>query len=99
MSHNITHRSESSSKKEREVECGPHNNMTSFFQNELQLKQSQGSLQNLIISSEDLQLFNRLKKMIDATVRLECAGCQKLIPTIQFYEHLLEQSDQDEQER
>ena len=52
-----------------------------------------------IISHEDLQLFQRLKKMIDATTRLECAGCQKLISTLQFYDHLLDQSDdQDETE-
>lgn len=30
--------------------------------------------------------------MIDRSVKLECHGCHKLIPTIQFYDHL---SDQD----
>ena len=38
---------------------------------------------------EDIQLFNRLKRMIDATVKMECLGCHKLIPTIQFYDHLI----------
>ena len=38
---------------------------------------------NLIeITQEDSQLFARLKKMIDACVKMECVGCHKLIPTI-----------------
>lgn len=36
--------------------------------------------------------------MIDATAQMECIGCQKLIPTIQFYEHLLESNDADTEE-
>ena len=40
-----------------------------------------------------MQLFNRLKKMIDSTVKMECSGCHKLIPTIQFYDHLVDSSD------
>lgn len=37
-----------------------------------------------------MQLFNRLKKMIDACVKMECLGCHQLVPTIMFYEHLID---------
>jgi predicted aldo/keto reductase-like oxidoreductase len=40
------------------------------------------------IDPEDMQLFNRLKKMIDSAIKMECSGCHKLIPTTKFYEHL-----------
>lgn len=41
------------------------------------------SVNNYIsIHYEEMQLFNRLKKMIDSTVKMECSGCHKLIPTI-----------------
>ena len=40
-----------------------------------------------------MQLFDRLKKIVDATVKLECYGCHKLIPTTQFYEHLLDSAN------
>jgi hypothetical protein len=43
------------------------------------------------ISTEDFQLFGRLKKIIDACVKMQCSGCHKLIPTVQFWEHLLDQ--------
>lgn len=42
------------------------------------------------ISQQDFQLFTRLKKMIDACVKMECMGCHQLIPTVQFFEHLLD---------
>jgi hypothetical protein len=45
---------------------------------------------------EDYKLFTRLKKIIDATVKMECAGCHKLVPTIQFYDHLIEQIETEE---
>jgi len=48
------------------------------------------------IAIEDFQLFNRLKKMIDATIKMECAGCHKLIPTTQFYDHLIESLETEE---
>jgi hypothetical protein len=34
------------------------------------------------IDWEEAQLFERLKKIIDACVKLECAGCHKLIPVV-----------------
>lgn len=52
--------------------------------------------QNLEITFEDNQLFARLKKMVDACVKMECLGCHKLIPTVQFFEHLIE-TDEDDQ--
>ena len=51
------------------------------------------------MTPEDHQLFSRLKTMIDATVKLECSGCRKLIPTCQFYEHLIETQEHEEEIR
>lgn len=46
--------------------------------------------QKVSIDFEELQLFDRLKKIIDCTVKVECVGCHKLIPTVQFYDHLMD---------
>lgn len=62
------------------------------------MRQSQNSqLKNgaVEIGHQDFQLFTRLKKMIDACVKMECLGCHQLVPTVQFYDHLID-SDFDE---
>jgi len=35
--------------------------------------------------------------MIDACVKMECLGCHKLIPTVQFYEHLIDSDFENHQ--
>ena len=47
------------------------------------------------IDLEDMQLFNRLKKMIDSAIKMECSGCHKLIPTTKFYEHISNDFDDE----
>ena len=62
------------------------------------LRQSQNSqIKNgaIEIPYQDYLLFNRLKKMIDACVKMECLGCHQLVPTIQFYEHLIDSDGED----
>jgi hypothetical protein len=34
--------------------------------------------------------FDKLAKMIDNCVKMECAGCRKLIPTHLFFDHLIQ---------
>ena len=33
--------------------------------------------------------------MIDACVKMECLGCHQLVPTVQFYEHLIDSEFDD----
>jgi hypothetical protein len=33
--------------------------------------------------------------MIDTSVKMECSGCHKLIPTIQFYDHLIDSKENE----
>ena len=33
--------------------------------------------------------YDKISKMVDNCVKMECAGCRKLIPTHLFYDHLI----------
>jgi phenylalanine-4-hydroxylase len=48
------------------------------------------------LDSVDLQLFERLKKIVDASVKMECESCHKLVPTTQFFQHLVSQHKEDD---
>ena len=60
------------------------------------MEEDQSVCNQIHISEDDMQLFNRLKKIIDAAVKMECAGCHKLVPTTQFYDHLIDSFDNDQ---
>lgn len=38
--------------------------------------------QRVTIEFEELQLFERLKKLVDCSVKMQCIGCHKLVPTV-----------------
>lgn len=44
---------------------------------------------NNIPNSTQIMIDAKLYKMIEYCVKMECAGCRKLIPTHLFYDHLM----------
>lgn len=44
--------------------------------------------EQVVIDIDQWQLLERLRLMVDRAVKLECDQCHKLIPTVQFYDHL-----------
>jgi hypothetical protein len=46
------------------------------------------SINNLNTQQAISIIENKVYKMIENCVKMECAGCRKLIPTHLFYEHI-----------
>ena len=52
------------------------------------------SMINNVNALQTQLLESKLLKMIENCIKMECAGCRKLIPTHLFYEHLIQSSQQ-----